>query len=141
MEEMNSSPAEVSRVAVRLPPFWAEGPVPWFAQAEAQFHLAGITYELTKFYHVVSQLDMRCIADVEYLVSAPPAVNPFATLKAELIKRLCPSSDQRTRQLVTLEEMGDRKPSQFLRPLRSLAPDIPDNYLRNLWTSRLPSNV
>jgi hypothetical protein len=37
--------------------------------------------------------------------------------------------------------MGERKPSQFLRNLRSLAPDIPDNYLRILWTSRLPTNV
>jgi hypothetical protein len=37
--------------------------------------------------------------------------------------------------------MGDRRPSQFLRHLSSLAPDIPDNYLRILWTSRLPSNV
>jgi hypothetical protein len=126
---------------VRLPPFWAERPGPWFAQAEAQFHLAGITSELTKFYHVVSQLDIRCIAEVEDLVSAPPPINPFTTLKAELIKRLCPSSDQRTRQLFTLEEMGDRKPSQFLRHLRSLAPDIPDNYLRILWTSRLSPNV
>jgi hypothetical protein len=37
--------------------------------------------------------------------------------------------------------MGDRKPSQFLRHLRSLAPDTPDNYLRILWTSRLPTNI
>jgi hypothetical protein len=45
------------------------------------------------------------------------------------------------RRLFTLEEMGDRKPSQFLKHLRSLAPDIPDNYLRILWTSRLPTNI
>jgi hypothetical protein len=37
--------------------------------------------------------------------------------------------------------MGDRKPSQFLRYLRSLAPDIPNDYLRILWTSRLPTNI
>jgi hypothetical protein len=37
--------------------------------------------------------------------------------------------------------MGDWKPSLFLRHLRSLAPDIPDNYLRNFWTSRLPTNI
>jgi hypothetical protein len=37
--------------------------------------------------------------------------------------------------------MGDRKPSQFLRHLRSLARDIPDNYLRILWTSCLPTNI
>jgi hypothetical protein len=41
----------------------------------------------------------------------------------------------------TLEEMGDRKPSKFLRHLRSLAPDIPDNYLSNLWSSSLPTDI
>jgi hypothetical protein len=38
-------PAEISRVAVRLPPFWAERPAVWFAQAEAQFSLAGVNNE------------------------------------------------------------------------------------------------
>jgi hypothetical protein len=37
--------------------------------------------------------------------------------------------------------MGDRKPFQFLRHLRNLAPDIPDNYQRILWNSGLPTNV
>jgi hypothetical protein len=35
------------------------------------------------------------------------------------------------------EEMGDRKPSQFLR----LAPDVPDDFLRSFWSSRLPSHI
>jgi hypothetical protein len=42
-------PAEISRVAVRLLPFWAERPAEWFAQAEAQYTLAGISTEQTKF--------------------------------------------------------------------------------------------
>jgi hypothetical protein len=130
---------EIARVAVRLPSFWAERPASWFAQAEAQFHLAGISIELTKFYHEVSQLEERYVAEVD-IINFPPQHDPYTTLKTKLIKRLCSSRDQLTRQLFTLE-MGDRKPSQFLRHLRSLAPDIPDNYLRILWTSRLPTNV
>jgi hypothetical protein len=38
-------------MAVRLPPFWAERPAMWFAQAEAQFSLAGISSKKTKFFH------------------------------------------------------------------------------------------
>jgi hypothetical protein len=60
-------------------------------------------------------------------------------MKTELVKRLCPSRDQRTCQLFTLEEMDDQKPSQFLRHIRSLVPDIPDNYIRILRTSYLPT--
>jgi len=48
-----------------------------------------------------------------------------------------PRREQRVRQLLSHEEMGDRKPSQFLRHLKSLAPDIPDEFLRTIWASRL----
>jgi hypothetical protein len=57
MEAADSSPpVEVSRVAVRLPPFWAERPAIWFAQAKAQFTLAGISIEKMKFCHMIAQL-------------------------------------------------------------------------------------
>jgi hypothetical protein len=37
--------------------------------------------------------------------------------------------------------MGDRKPSQFLRHLRSLAADMLDDLLRSIWSSQLPSHI
>jgi hypothetical protein len=48
---------------------------------------------------------------------------------------------QRAHRILTLEEMGDRKPSQFLTHLRSLVPDLPDYFLRTIWTSRLPAKA
>ena len=51
------------------------------------------------------------------------------------------SRDQRVRQLLTHEVMGDRKSSQFLRHLKSLAPDVPDDFLRSIWSSRLPPHI
>jgi hypothetical protein len=141
MEGENSPNTDVARVTVRLPAFWANRPASWFAQAEAQFHLAGINNERTQFYHVISQLDEKYVAKVDDIINSPPQRDQYTTLKTELIKRLCPSKDQRTRQLFEFEEMGDRKPSQFLSNLRNLAPDIPNDYLRLLWTSRLPTNI
>jgi hypothetical protein len=134
-------PAEISRVAVRLPPFWAERPNVWFAQAEAQFTLAGISSEQTKFYYVIAHLDHRYATEVEDIITSPPEREPYTTLRTELIRRLSPSKEQRIHQLLTLQEMGDRKPSQFLRRLRSLAPDVPDDFLRSIWSSRLPTNI
>jgi hypothetical protein len=125
----SSSPAAVSRVTVRLPSFWAERPAVWFAQAEAQFFLAGISSETTKFYYVISQLDHRYATEVEDVITSPPERDPYTTLKTELIRRLSPFREQRIHQLLTLEEMADRKPSQFLRHLRSLAPEVPDKFL------------
>jgi hypothetical protein len=116
----NSAPAGISRVAMRLPPFWAERPAVWFAQAEAQFTLVGISSEKTKFYHVISQLEHRYASDVEDIIISPPEQKPYTALKADLVRRLSSSKEQRIRPLLTAEEMGDRKPSQFLRHLRSL---------------------
>jgi hypothetical protein len=45
------------------------------------------------------------------------------------------------RQLLSHEEMGDRQPSQFLRHLKSLAPDVPVDFLLTIWASRLPPHV
>jgi hypothetical protein len=133
--------AVVSRMVVRLPPFWPEQPAMWFAQAEAQFTLAGISTENTKFCYIISQLDHQYATVVEDIIRSPPETHPYSTLKAELVRRLSPSSEQRIRQLLTCEEMGDRKPSHFLRYLKSLAPDVSENVLRTIWTSRLPPNI
>jgi hypothetical protein len=142
MEAANTSqPMEISRVAVKLPPFWAERPTLWFNQAASQFALAGITDERTKFHHIVSQLEQRYAAEVEDIINAPPSHEPYTKLRAELIKRLSPSQQQCSLQLLSTEAMGDRKPSQFLRHLRSLAPDMPDLPLRTIWSRRLPTNI
>ena len=53
--------------------------------------------------------------------------------------RLSTSREQRVRQLLH-EEMGDRKPSQFLRHLKGLVPDVPDEFLCTIWAS-LPPHV
>lgn len=133
----------VNRVAVKLPPFWADRPSLWFSQAESQFLIAGITADATKFHHVVSQLDTRYAAEVEDIITTPPATNKYAALKEQLIARLSASEEQRVRQLLGDEELGDRKPSQFLRHLQNLAgsTQLEDKLLRQLWIRRLPSNV
>jgi hypothetical protein len=132
MEASGSLSAEVSREGVRLQSFWIEGSTLWFDQVEAEFHLVGICDETTKFCYVTAQLDHQLAAEVEDIITSPPQQEPYTKLKKELVNRLYPSRDQRTRQLFTIEEMGNRKPSQFLRHLSGLAPYILDYLLRIL---------
>jgi len=37
--------------------------------------------------------------------------------------------------------MGDRKPSQFVRHLKGLVRDVPDEFLCTIWASRLPQHI
>jgi hypothetical protein len=113
----------------------------WFAQAEAQFELAAVTNERTMFNYIISQLDHRHAAEVEDVLTSPPADQPYQKLKTELVQRLSTSREKRVRQLFMYEEMGDRKPSQFLRHLKSLAPEVPDDFLRSIWANRLPPHI
>jgi hypothetical protein len=136
-----TSKQQTSRVAVRLPPFWAEQATIWFTQAEAQFSLAGISNERPKFYHIISQLDHKYAAEVEDIITSPPHQDLYTVLKTELLNRLSPTREQQARQIITHEEMGDHKPSHFLRQLRSLAPHLPEYFLRSIWCSRLPRPV
>ncbi|KAK3916919.1 Myosin-3 [Frankliniella fusca] len=136
-------PAAVSRISVKLPPFWRDRPTLWFSQVEAQFSLAGITQEATKYAYVVSHLDEKYANEVDDIITSPPAENPYTTLKTALIKRVSLPEDQRIKQLLIDEDIGDRKPSQYLRHLRSLAGPAfgQDKLLRTIWLQRLPINA
>lgn len=138
-----SNVTAVNRVAVKLPPFWADRPSLWFSQAESQFVISGITSDETKFHYVVAQLDTRYATEVEDIITNPPETDKYKVLRTQLIQRLSASEEQRVRQLVSDEELGDRKPSQFLRHLRSLAGSstLQDNLLRQLWLRRLPPHT
>jgi len=115
MEQANEiHRAEVNRDAVRLPPFWPDRPAICFAQAEAQFQLADITRPQTKFNYVVSQINHQA-ADVGDIITSPPEYRPHGRLKVELVRRLSTSREQHLRQLLSHEEIGERKPSHFLR--------------------------
>lgn len=133
----------VFRVGVKIPPFWPEDAALWFAQLEGQFCISNITADATKFHHVVSQLDYNIAAEVKDIIISPPATDKYNKLKNTLINRLSQSRDQRLKQLLMHEELGDRKPSQLLRHMQSLAGTTsdPNGFVRTMWISRLPTNI
>ncbi|XP_032679541.1 uncharacterized protein LOC116847993 [Odontomachus brunneus] len=104
--------AHVNKVAVRAPPFWENEPELWYAR------------------------------EVKDVITDPPATDKYLAIKTALIRRLSASQEHRIRQLLEHEEMGDRKPSQFLRNLRTLAGNaVPEQLLRTLWLGRLPTTM
>ncbi|XP_045772242.1 uncharacterized protein LOC123872132 [Maniola jurtina] len=140
---LQTQPPAVNGIAVKLPTFWQDKPVIWFAQAEAQFEIAGIKQDSTKYGYVLSMLDERKAEEVEDILANPPENNKYETLKAELIARFSASKEQRVRKLLGEVQLGDRKPSAFLRHLKSLAGSTckDDGIIRELWMRRLPQEV
>ncbi|XP_064468487.1 uncharacterized protein LOC135379170 [Ornithodoros turicata] len=138
-------PATVTAVTVKLPPFWVRNPATWFIQAEAQFHLAGITAQSTKFYHVISALSSSAAEEVYDIIASPPLDIPYDKLKAALLKRTTCSGRARLQQLLSAEELVDRRPTQLLRRMKQLLGDgassTSDSFIRELFLQRLPRNV
>ena len=140
MEDATTS--NVCRIGVRIPPFWPEEPALWFSQIEGQFALSNITSDATKFYYVAAQLDNQFAVEVKDIIISPPETDKYVTLKTQLIKRLSASQEKKVMQLLRHEQLGDRKPSQFLRYIQDLAGlSVPKDFLKTLWSSRLPQNI
>jgi hypothetical protein len=90
---------------------------------------------------VVSQLNTKQSAEVEDINITSLEQEPYDRLTSELVRRLSTLREQRVRQLFSHEDLGDRKPSQVLRHLKGLALDVPDDFLRIIRASRLPTHV
>ena len=140
-DEPNPPTATAYAVSLKLPDFWQSDPELWFAQAEALFTAQNITQEKTKFDHVVRVLPARYASEVRDIILRPPE-QPYKVLKAELTKRVCPSKRQRLQQLLHVEDLGDRKPSQLLRYMLKLRGDaVLDADRDEIFLQKLPITI
>jgi len=134
--------SEINRIGLRIPEFTPTDPELWFSIMDRSFQAAGITTDSTKFGYALTAIGPRYTLEVRDIIMNPPTVNAYQTLRTELVKRISLSQEHKTRQLLEHEEIGDRKPSQFLRHLRQLAGNVVgDGVLRTIWISRLPTHV
>lgn len=132
---------EINPISVKLAPFWAHSPTIWFVQAEAQFSLARVTADQSKYNYVVSSLPQDIAESIADLLQDPPTTNIYDKLKQTLIERNSLSLERRIKKIISDEEMGDKKPSEFYRSLKNLAGTtgtIGDELIKKLWFQRIP---
>ncbi|BHF65361.1 hypothetical protein SprV_0200837100 [Sparganum proliferum] len=73
----------------------------------------------------------------------PPADAPYSALKAEILRLNAVSDRQRYHQLIKEESLGDRKPSELLRRMRTLLGDmqVDEKLVKEMFLERLPADV
>lgn len=140
MSDVNDQ--HVDKVEFKVPPFSPDRPALWFNILELQFVAARVTTEHTKLVKLTSSLTIRELSEVSDFFDNPPERNPYTVLKNLLIERLTESRSQQIQQLLYKQELGDRKPSMYLRELRRLNNRaVNDEVLRNIWMNNLPRDV
>lgn len=135
----------IEAISIKLPPFWTEYPAAWFLTVESQFNTRNITVEKTKYDHVLQSLPMEVAATIfDFISSSETSQTPYTDLKKILISRNTMSESKRIEQLLSFEQMGDKKPSQFYLRLKTLAGQselVNEHLIKELWFRRLPSLV
>ncbi|XP_055633966.1 uncharacterized protein LOC129774274 [Toxorhynchites rutilus septentrionalis] len=136
-------PMAVNKIGIKVGPFWKRDPILWFAQIEAQFTLAGIIREDTRYYHVLAGIDSEILACCSDIIRDPPADDKYTKIKERIIQEYSTSEQNRMQQLLRGCELGDRKPSQLLREMRDLARDVitDEKIIKSLWMQQLPETT
>lgn len=138
---------EVNAVSLKLQPFWPNSPATWFISAEAQFTLSRITSDISRYHYVVASLPQDVAESIMDILQNPPVINLYSQLKKVLIERHSLSMERRIRKLVSDEDIGDKKPSEFYRTLKALATGgeaettVSEDLILKLWLNRLPQVV
>lgn len=109
---------------------------------ESQFRNASISRDQTKYDYVVGSLDSNTLSNVSDIIRAPPAENKYEAVKSRLIKDFTDSENRKLHRLLQECELGDNKPSQLIRKMRSLSNGaLNDDAMKALWLDRLPEAV
>ena len=128
-----------SHVSIKIPMF-LEGDAPsWFIILEAQFALATIKSEQTKFLHVLSNLPAQII---KRLPRAIVIGHRYEELKREIIALLEQSKPEVFNQLLAAKK-GTGKPSAFLSEILEMASQVGvgDELIRHKFIQSLPSAI
>ncbi|CAB0033679.1 unnamed protein product [Trichogramma brassicae] len=91
---------------------------------------------------ILTVLDPETISEVSDIIRAPPAQDKYTTLKDAIVARLTDSPDTQLHKLLGTIELGDKKPSQLLLQMRTLAGALASNdVLRVRWLDLLPDST
>ena len=93
----------------------------------------------TKFNYVIQALDNATADRVQNIILNPPD-NPYDALKQALERAFSKTQPEKDQELLNLNGLGDKKPSELLQHMRNLNVD-PETLFKALFLAQLPSEV
>lgn len=78
--------------------------------------------------------------DIGDILANPPADNRYTALKKALISRCSPSAEKRFEYLISKVDLGDNRPSEAYRTMKTMVGDnlVSDQLLYQTWRLKLP---
>ena len=93
-----------------------------------------ITTQATKFEYVIQALDNSTAVILD------PPENSYDALKAALVKAFGKTQVKKDQELLRLNSLGDRKPSELLKHMKNLNAN-PQTLFKALFLAQLPPDV
>lgn len=110
-----------ARTPISPPRFFEEDPVIWLVQLDLYFCQIGDEDQTSRFRIAATLLPGHLLRDFADILRNPPDDEPYTVLSQAIQQRFGKSVEQRLRSLLSDQQLGDRRPSQFLRHLLDLA--------------------
>ena len=134
---------EVATVSIksRIPTFWRDKPVLWFAQFETVVNPQKPSDE-AKFSLLVAHIEKTDVEQIGDIIMSKTRAGRYEEAKKRLLSVYEESETKQLEKLLTEMDLGDQKPSQLLRSMREPARDkMPDSTLQILWMRPLPAST
>ncbi|CAH8612268.1 unnamed protein product [Heterobilharzia americana] len=128
---------------IQLVPYWPDNAETWFLYAEADFREQGVSDPHSRFLAVIRSLPRELNRYVTANMFNPEVSDPYALLKAALLKKSDLTDRQRLDELLRNIELGSHSATEVLARMREVigARTFDDGFFRELFLSKLPQPV
>jgi hypothetical protein len=142
-QQPQQAPAPHLPGSFSLQPFWLSNPEAWFALAEGQFYMRGITDARMQFYLAASAIPESQFRTLGDLLRGPPPPDAYTLLKNRLLAAHTLTNFQRMEQLTRYRPIGNQRPTELLSELAQFCPQGEEDtkIFRLLYLSRLPCEL
>ncbi|MFN9685584.1 MAG: hypothetical protein ACK583_10035, partial [Cyanobacteriota bacterium] len=128
---------------IKLPAFWPNNIISWFAMAEGQFVLRNVNDELIRYYNVLTALPEATINFVADFVEAPLPADPYTQLRARLLAAHQLTDYQKVEFIKKMPSLGAQKPSELFAEMLRVCPRGQEGniFFIHEFLSRLPKDL